>query len=78
MNEPFNVVVKTDLIWQLVLPSAFFSLSITGIAVALLGKLGVRKLAIYASLLILFLDLAIFSEAIYGYLWDLEVHAGVN
>lgn len=77
MKEPFELVLRDDLVWQLILPSMFFSLSIVGIIIGFMGGFHVGRLIIGISLIFLCVDLVIFSEAIYGYLWDLRVHVGI-
>lgn len=78
MSEPFTVVVKVDLIWQLVLPSAFLMLSIMAVFLSFFD--GPKKISIvfFFATLIFLIDIAIFFEAIYGYLWDLEYHIDVK
>jgi hypothetical protein len=77
MNELFTIVIQKDLIWQLILPSAFFTLTLVVIIFGVYVKFNLNKIVLGLTMLILILNLMVFTEALYGYLWDLSTHAGV-
>ena len=80
MAEPYRVVTIGELTWQLIIPSSLLTLALGGGAV-LTYALALRRIRIRYALPLalgtLFVAL-VATEAIYGYLWDLRVHAGIR
>jgi hypothetical protein len=74
ITEPFDLITKRDLIWQLVIPSGGVSLTIRELLDLFSTRKKISKTEICSKLGVIAISLIIFLEAIYGYFWDLTVY----
>ncbi len=74
MKEPFETLRSVDLVWQLIIPSAFLVCTVwlaTEVFRLCFQSKKVIGLCVTPFLLFCFI---VFLEAVYGYMWDVRVH----